>query len=566
VPRPQRLAFERLLREDPERGLVELARGSLEAVDRWDLVDDRTLRWRSRAPADPEFDGTELVYVLEYVLSNVLVPEGEGRFRLDHDLAFPDRDWPIEAFTGRVELDPSWQAEPGAALALARRGLPPGEGAVARVALRWVAAGPAPGPAAPGLPPPLRPALAAWLAAALAVAVGGVLRHGRARGLFSRAVDPSAVDADWLRAHVLAHPAEVVGAAWDGTIGAPEVAAVLARMAAEGKLDARVEAARRWYGGKDETLHLTLRVKRGALAGNERALVDALFVAGDRIDSRALRRHYEGEGFDPAAEVRDRIELAVARLVPEGDPPSRWAWLPMGAFLVAGLALALAEALRGDDPAPVVASVFVAALLLVLPTGAAHVFAERVERHVAPALAAIALLLAWASAVGWLAWGGAELGGRIVLAHASLFTFGALAVARRACTRTSPQGIAVRKRLAAARAHFARQLRSDRPALDDAWTPYLVALGLGPEMDRWFRGHAAEGAPAIAAGGGAATGGGSGVGWSGGGGRFSGGGAGGTWAAFAGLATAIPSPSSGSSDGGGGGGGSSSGGGGGGGW
>ena len=124
-----------------------------------------------------------------------------------------------------------------------------------------------------------------------------------------------------------------------------------------------------------------------------------------------------------------------------------------------------------------------------------------------------------------------------------------------------------------ARRLFARQLKRQQPELLDAWMPYLLALGLGSGVDRWWRefGGATE-AGAMSASrrfgtGSAGVGSGS---WTGGGGAFGGAGATASWAAVAGsVAAGVSRPSSGGSGGGssgGGGGGSSSGGGGGGGW
>jgi hypothetical protein len=129
----QQVTVERLLRLDPGAGAPrEVLPGSLDQVDRRALVDRRTLRWRSRAPGDPEFSETEIVYVLEYVLSGVLVAEGEGRYRLSHDFAFPDRQWPVERFTARLTVDPAWQVERGASLRMEARDLAPARGSSPR--------------------------------------------------------------------------------------------------------------------------------------------------------------------------------------------------------------------------------------------------------------------------------------------------------------------------------------------------------------------------------------------------------------------------------------------------
>jgi len=135
-------------------------------------------------------------------------------------------------------------------------------------------------------------------------------------------------------------------------------------------------------------------------------------------------------------------------------------------------------------------------------------------------------------------------------------------------SRQSAERIERRRELARARAWLAAQLERTAPDLEDAWLPYLVAFGLAPHLDRWFRAHGGTARDsALVAGGSSWSGSGSttGGGWSGGGGAFGGAGATAGWAAAAtSLAAGVSAASSGS--GGGGGGGGSSGGGGGGGW
>ena len=48
---------------------VPLKRGDLSKVDQWAHLDGPTVRWRSRLPSDPEFDNTEITYVLRYSLT-----------------------------------------------------------------------------------------------------------------------------------------------------------------------------------------------------------------------------------------------------------------------------------------------------------------------------------------------------------------------------------------------------------------------------------------------------------------------------------------------------------------
>jgi uncharacterized membrane protein YgcG len=132
-------------------------------------------------------------------------------------------------------------------------------------------------------------------------------------------------------------------------------------------------------------------------------------------------------------------------------------------------------------------------------------------------------------------------------------------------SRESDGTIRKRRLLAAARTLLEKELQSANPRLKDEWLPYLLAFGLGTNVDRWFRsfgGATTRGMTTMSTGGSGSSGGG---GWSGGGGSFGGAGATGAWAVAAtGLASGVSAPSSSGSSGGGGG--SSSGGGGGGGW
>jgi len=140
-------------------------------------------------------------------------------------------------------------------------------------------------------------------------------------------------------------------------------------------------------------------------------------------------------------------------------------------------------------------------------------------------------------------------------------------------TRDRKDAVALRRLLVGARRLCARELRRTRPALDDSWLPYLLALGLQKRLDRWFGSFGGVTASTGTSGSGGSTwsGAGGSTSWSGGGGTFGGAGAAGSWTAAAGaLAAGVSRPSSGSSGGfsgsSGSSGGSSSGGGGGGGW
>ena len=137
-------------------------------------------------------------------------------------------------------------------------------------------------------------------------------------------------------------------------------------------------------------------------------------------------------------------------------------------------------------------------------------------------------------------------------------------------SRQTAGAIAFRKRLAAGRSFFMKELENPQPNLRDSWYPWLIAFGLGRQVDYWSSHNASEAATtdsstssatAISSSEASAA-----TGWSGGGGLSGGAGATGMWAAAAaGMAAGVAAPDS-SSAGGGSSSGGSSGGGGGGGW
>ena len=92
-----------------------------------------------------------------------------------------------------------------------------------------------------------------WLRIALlALLLGGAGLYGcqflereKRIGRLEPLADPASIDRPWLEKHLLAVPPEVVGAAWDNRTGAAEVAALIARLAQEGKLRSHVEQQER---------------------------------------------------------------------------------------------------------------------------------------------------------------------------------------------------------------------------------------------------------------------------------------------------------------------------------
>lgn len=563
----QELTVDRVSRRDPAGGAwVPLERGSLGELDHWDMPSQHTLRWRSRRPSDPPFDGTEIDYRLEYRLRGILRRAGDG-WRLDHDFAFADRTGEIARFVLDLELAPEWQAPADGVRHLDEGPLPPGAGRVVTMRLRYVGAGEPEHAAAPRVPP----LAIADIVLAAAVAVLGLLRWAFAREVASGRLAPlpiGEVDRAWLDRRLFVLAPEEAGAAWDEAVGSAEVAAMLARLQLEGKIASTVEATGLW---RRPNLRLSLRVARATLAPAERELVEGLFPTGDETDTASLREHYRRTGFDPAAKLgrrlRDRLRalggFSAARL-----PPPR---LPSAVLLaLAAATLGLAVVLRPLAFAAPLAIAVAAVLLWVPAFIIAFVFRRRVVAWRAPLAAIVGLAVASLAALALLGTlpGLSPLG----LAGGALLVVGlAQTVATAMQSRQGAETVSRRRDLATARAWFARELGKQQPQLLDAWAPYLIAFGLAPRMDHWWKafGSTARGsAPAASwgSGGGGASAAGAGAAWTGGGGSFGGAGATASWALAATSMSAGVAAAGSSGGGGGGGGGGSSGGGGGGGW
>jgi hypothetical protein len=576
------LAVSRL---DPESGTeVPLVEGGLARVDHYDWTDRKTLRWRSRLPSDPIFAATPLTYVIEYRQQGILRPVGE-LYRLDHDFAFSQRIWPIDSFTLALEIDPIWRPVTDLPAEWGPVDLGYSGSQVVTVDLAYTGEGAPAGVWRPA-PVPLRVVL--FLGAALAIVALFVdfCRREAALGRFRPPPPPAAIDTGWLEEHLFDLLPEEAGALWDRKVGPAEVAAILARWQAEGRIESRVvPKTSRW---KRDVLELELTAENNRFKGYEGKLVGKLFFGGRRqTDTEAIRENYKSSGFDPAAAVRPGIEQRLERLGPELAPHKR---LPgSGRRVTLGLFLTFLG-LMGIEALSRPLQAFQLALLLIVPVAIlyllfglvfAHVFRSRLVDLAAWSLGIVLPGLAFYASVAlagffdrllpWIDFPlQPGLAGTAALAVMAVMVWSSLL--NNARSRERPRGLERRQRLAAARRLFARELARQQPELDDAWMPYLLALGLGPRVDRWWRrfGGAAE-ASVLSTGrhlspsGPGGSGGGS---WTGGGGAFGGAGATASWAAVAGsVAAGVAKPGSGGSGGGGGGGGGgSSGGGGGGGW
>ncbi|MDQ3282993.1 MAG: DUF2207 domain-containing protein [Acidobacteriota bacterium] len=467
----QRLEVNRVMRIEDGRE-IPLTRGDLTAVDHWDTTSSNVVRWRSRRPSDPPFANRELTYLLDYTYSNVLVPDDGNHFMLDHDFGFADRSGVVQRFHLRLTFDPIWGAD--TPIEIVRTDLRPGDGVPVTRELTYGGAGQ---PAGIDRPITWRILLAAlaffglcfWLLLSnFLSAEESVQRFAPVVSRFDHAL--------------LSLPPEVAGAAWDESVGAPEVAAMLARMTQEGKLTTRIEG---------DTLYLHLNAQRDSLPPYERRLISALFYdGGDDTDTESIRSHYAGSGFDPATTISSGITKQLERLPDWNVTRKRYSiWLDILLLFAAAAFLLFAGATHESDR---VAAITCAAITLFFSFCAcfAAVRSSNVITSVSAALTTPLLLMTLASLPFLAACITAQRAGLhapVLYAAASWILTWLNLVLDLLCIRETPAKIAYRKRIAGARQFLVERLQLPQPAFRDDQFPYVVAFGLNPQVDHWFR-------------------------------------------------------------------------------
>lgn len=574
-----KMQFESIARVGVDGQETLLTRGSLGVVDRWNHNGKKSIRWRSRLPSDPPFQDTSISYVLRYSIGNILT-KSDTSYLLNHDFCFTDRVGVVKNYSLTLEFDPVWNSEP---VAIGRHDIPPGQGVIHKQVLSFS------GMTAPGIykapegvsayqhrsittPAPI------WLTAvffALLVvfmAWRGVLFFRWEKRL-DRFVPLSAnedVTPEWLKREILCHKPELVGATWDKTTSTPEVAAVLARLVLEGKIKSTLTP----YGLPffdinppfiPPELYLELLVDRGSFYGYEHKLIEGLFVdEGTSTSTKKIREHYRKSrtSFDPVSKLTDPLKKQMKRLTADGVGSPGHSWVPTVLLAVIGFFVLLINGFYHQDefvPVQLVGMFFILFCWIIAVVNAFNYRRSVVYLGwlLTMLFFAVFLLLAGFAALFLFPVSSLLLVAFFCMAMAAANN--AINLARSA---ESKDGVAFRRRLAVARNYFITELQEEKPEILDEWFPYLLAFGLGGEVDHWFRrfGRMA-GVSHLSGSTGTVTTSGS-SGFTGGGGVFGGGGGSGSWSAAVGSFAG----SSGVSSLGGGGGGGSSGGGGGGGW
>ncbi len=565
----QRLVVHNIYRINPGTDTrISLMRGDLSKVDHWVRYNGNTVRWRARLPSDPPFTHRVIIYLLEYTLSGILLPvDGDG-YQFRHDFAFPDRDGVIEHFSLDLILNSPWKVRGSLPTHVERTSLPPGTSVILSAILQHpdgvpAAAGTRNALAQRVLTHSLSPVpvmktsvvlqvvliVSLWI---LVIVQGmNFLAHERNRGRFHPLIPVDQVNESWLEQYVFPFAPEVVGATWDKKTDSSEVAAVLARMVQEKKMSSRVEQEvipwLRWKIPGAYTLHLHLLVPRSTLRGYELDLVNGLFIDGDTTSTKKVKKYYRRQRkvFDPVGKIREPLRNKVEMLTKDRKNSLETIWIPTFFLAAAAFFLLFADFfLHPQEHVQELLTVGVLSVIWMIGGNFAvagyRATAERVGTKAYLLLFFVALV-----AIGYMTM-------LLMLDCSALLTTGGAVfcaalinnILNLARTRDSVAGVRLHRYLASGHRYFKQELKQRSPKIDDKWFPYLVAFGLGPQVDSWFRRY---GNNSIY--GGSAVSGGGNSGFTGGGGQFGGGGVSGAWGAAAGSMGA----SSGGSFGGGGG-------------
>lgn len=550
----QDFEFKRVSRIDRNSGSsVTLVEGDLSRVDQFKWIDSNTLRWRSRLPESDFFNKTEIVYDIEYTLSYILLLRGGG-YLLDHNFGIPGRPGEIQKFTLMLDLDPAWKPLREFIAPAGIGPIAPGEGYVVTLPLSYLGEG-RPSAVRFGAAAKIRYTILFVLAVILGALLTAFYRREKALGRFEPLVPASSIDEAWLEKNVLQYSPELVGTLWDESVGSAEVAAVLARLVAEGKLQSEIRRVKSLFSRRD-VLHLKIMNIEG-LQDYEQELIQALFIDGtDETDTDRIKKHYKKKGFDPSSKIRKPLIKLMTEIVNPAGSGSKPSWIWTLVLTVAGLALSgiacfsnIYEIITGLVGGAMIVVCYVPARIL------ASAWSKRLVKQGAHFVPLIIPLLIMAVVIGWLLVSGVLRLHPLVLMGLAVLCIAAFNSALNgAKSNEGPEQIQFRKRLAAAREYFRGQLKKEQPALRDAWYPYLIAYGLGNNIDKWFKAHGSGLAASSSVGSvGRSSGIGSSTTWTGGGGAFGGAGATGSWAAVSGAMAAGVSTSGSRSGGGGGG-------------
>ncbi|MBM9603619.1 hypothetical protein [Desulfopila inferna] len=350
--------------------------------------------------------------------------------------------------------------------------------------------GNAPDPSIPATPHWFMLSCAVLLLIVLLWRSGSLFLHERKKQRFAPVLSPAEIDETWLREDLFSMVPEKVGAVWDKKTSGHGMAAVLARMVVEKKMSSWLEPVmfpfiNRHIPGR-YTLYLSLLQPLHTFNGYEKVMVERLFINGNTTDTRRLKAYYRRKN---QTLHRMRLtgkslqkKLAVKRL----DKLLEYMWLWMLIGLLPPFFIFLANGfVHPDELRVTIISGITGIIGLIAGSLIGGVYRRQVDGlrwkylmvHLVPLFLLLFFLLLGYS------------GTSILLLSGLAFLFGTAIYSSFYFAKTvdSPERTVLRKKLLAIKKYFQKELQERKPALDDSWFPYLIALGLGSSVDSWSR-------------------------------------------------------------------------------
>ena len=290
------------------------------------------------------------------------------------------------------------------------------------------------------------------------------------------------VDEQFVREAVYSEAPEVIGARWSGDAQYPNIEPFLRRLERDHKIS--IVIAPPANDEDDSLVSIRLLAPRERLTAYERIGIDALMPDGWETSSADIQRRHSGHSFDPA----NALHWKLTKITEKGKKSTKTPWYSqLTSFLlfIAGLFIAIQESVRlNREPAVFGAALISASILTSLwPRN----LARNAIRTSLPAtlLLLIPLLVAFAVIVEVHFAPPLPPGvyGSVGLALALFGTYKAILAA--SATRDSAE----MRPLVRARTWLRGELRSATPRLRDEQIPWLTALGLGKDVERWRRRH-----------------------------------------------------------------------------
>lgn len=568
LPIGQEFNFTGISRFDQKKNdYIKLVKNNIDLTDNYEMTGTYKIRWRSKLANDPPFSNTKITYLLEYNYAYILKKE-KGKYILNHDFLFTDRNYPVKEYFLELNLDSNWNsAYTENKIIYRQKNIEAQCGHTLKLEIDFKGND----PAKLKISEPL----------SLIVKFFGIFfttlitfyfiytfyKSEKNNGRFEPIPVYENPSSDFLKNNLFVYMPEEVGALWDERIDAREVSALIARLVLEKKIKTEFTEGNSILNKK--ILQLELLTDRENFTKYERKIINGLFVENRNITNTNIIQNYykkKSKSFSPVSKVeeflnnrfKNKSELQDHELTDRG-------WRTSILLFIAGIVLLIFAFIMtpGHTGFP--------GLILCMLITFFFIFGIIIARLACSQLIGNKLkILLMVYIITSLPFYGFIIGNSIIGESLQLLPFlpclfFILAANKLLLyfsrTKNSPEKLEIRRKLTGIRNYFKKELANPEPNLNDDWFPYLVAFGLANYIDDWFKNYGNQKNSSTSKGTSSTYS--ETSSWSGGGGGcFGGAGASGTWASAAAAVSSAASYSSSSSSSGGG----SSGGGGGGGW